>query len=328
MAQQQKYIYNKHTLSYEVYRPSVLERVRTVLIHLFSIIGATLILFWFSDKWIDTPQERALRSELTSIKHRYQQLEEKLQIMEDVLDNLHERNSGVFRTLFGMEPIDENIWEGGVGGHKVIQSIGNSDNLQDLVQTTEEKINKLKRKLYLHSLMMDTVEQLTIQQEALLQHMPSIKPVREDKLKRSVELLSGFGLRLHPIHKVVKMHKGIDFTAPEGTDVIATGDGVVVRVKNRKYGYGKHIVIDHGYGYQTLYAHLSKVLVRKGQRVKRGQVIGKIGNTGTSTAPHLHYEVHYHGKAVNPIYYVMDGLTPEEYQELVDHASRFNQSFD
>ena len=163
--------------------------------------------------------------------------------------------------------------------------------------------------------------------EKMLASIPSIKPVRSDKLNRGVKLLSGFGYRLHPIHKIRKMHQGIDFSAPRGTAIQATGDGVVEAVKYKKSGYGIHVIIDHGYGYKTLYGHMSKVDVQTGQKIKKGQKIGSVGSTGTSTAPHCHYEVHYKGKAVNPIDYVLDGLTPKEYQELVRLAELDNQSF-
>lgn len=161
----------------------------------------------------------------------------------------------------------------------------------------------------------------------MLASMPSIKPVRSDKLSKSVGLLSGFGYRVHPVFKVLRMHSGIDFTAPKGTAIQATGDGVVIKA-DFKSGYGRCVIIKHGYGYETLYAHMDKILVKKGQKVKRGQPIGKVGSSGISTAPHCHYEVHFHGKPVNPIAFVLDGLSPKEYDALVKAAEAGNQSFD
>nr|WP_262914121.1 M23 family metallopeptidase [Portibacter lacus] len=169
---------------------------------------------------------------------------------------------------------------------------------------------------------------LALARKEKLSSIPSIKPVREDKLKRNILKLSGFGYRLHPVHGVKKFHKGIDFTAPRGTAIISSGDGKVTRVENKTRGYGKNIIVDHGYGYTTLYGHLSEIDVKVGDKVTRGQVIGKIGSTGTSTAPHLHYEVRINGQAVNPIDFCMDGLSPEEYQQLVHKAAEENQSFD
>ena len=160
-----------------------------------------------------------------------------------------------------------------------------------------------------------------------LASIPSIKPVRSDKLARSVKLLSGFGYRIHPIFKVRKMHAGIDFTAPRGTPIQATGNGKIIKA-GRGSGYGNRVIIDHGYGYQTLYAHMDRIDVKVGQTVTRGEKIGLVGNTGASTAPHCHYEVIYKGQKVNPIQFVLDGLSPEEYQELVNVASLENQSMD
>ena len=164
--------------------------------------------------------------------------------------------------------------------------------------------------------------------EVKLASIPSIKPVQEDKLKRKIQHLSGFGYRIHPILKVKKFHKGMDFTAPTGTPIQATGNGVVKRVERKKRGYGTNIIIDHGFGYETLYAHMHEVFVKKGEKVIRGQKIGTVGSTGTSTAPHLHYEVRINGKAVNPIDYCLDGLTPAEYQQLLEKSKIENQSFD
>ena len=169
---------------------------------------------------------------------------------------------------------------------------------------------------------------LAVAHENRLASIPSIKPVQEDILKRKIRYLSGYGWRIHPVHKVKKFHKGIDFTAPRGTPIQSTGDGVVKRVQNKRTGYGKNIIIDHGYGFETLYAHMQEVEVKVGQKVKKGQRIGSIGSSGTSTAPHLHYEIRINDRSINPIDYVLDGLSPEEYAELVHRAEEENQSFD
>jgi murein DD-endopeptidase MepM/ murein hydrolase activator NlpD len=191
-----------------------------------------------------------------------------------------------------------------------------------------QKVDKLKRQMVVQSKSLDEIGKMAKDKEKMLASIPSIKPVRADKLNARVDLLSGFGYRLHPIHKIVKMHAGIDFSAPRGTPIQATGDGVVEEVDSKRGGYGLHIVINHGYGYKTLYGHMSKADVRPGQKIKKGQTIGRVGSSGSSTAPHCHYEVHYKGEPVNPINYVMDGLTPKEYQELVRLAELDNQSFD
>ncbi len=175
---------------------------------------------------------------------------------------------------------------------------------------------------------MDELEKLAKNKETMLASIPAIKPVRKDKLNRNIRALSGFGMRMHPVYKRMKKHTGIDFSCPKGTPIQATGDGVVEAVYHKKTGYGTHVVINHGFGYKSLYGHMSVVDVKKGQKVKRGQVIGKVGSTGTSTAPHCHYEVHKNGIKINPINYCLDGLTPQEYQALANDASVVNQSFD
>jgi murein DD-endopeptidase MepM/ murein hydrolase activator NlpD len=180
----------------------------------------------------------------------------------------------------------------------------------------------------LQSKSLDEILRLAQQKEEMLAAIPSIKPLRSDKLRRDIQLLSGFGWRTHPIHKVRKMHAGIDFSAPKGTSIQATGNGKVIKVERKSTGYGVAVTIDHGYGYQTLYGHMWKVNVEVGEKVVKGQKIGEVGSTGTSTAPHCHYEVIYKGKKVNPIHYCMDGLTPEEYAEMAEAAERLNQSFD
>ncbi|MEM9849852.1 MAG: M23 family metallopeptidase, partial [Bacteroidota bacterium] len=213
------------------------------------------------------------------------------------------------------------------GGHDQFASL-EAGNSTEILRNTLEKADKLKWQLAVQSRSLDTILSEAQRKEEMLASIPSIKPVRSDKLARDIKLLSGFGMRLHPIHKVRKMHAGIDFTAPQGTPIRATGNGKVVKVERRRTGYGNNVTIDHGYGYKTLYAHMYTVDVVLGQKVTKGETIGKVGSTGTSTAPHCHYEVIFKGKKVNPIHYCMDGLTPEEYQAMAEAAGKMNQSFD
>ena len=187
-------------------------------------------------------------------------------------------------------------------------------------------MDKLGRQLNLQSKSLDTIADLVKEKEKMLAAIPSIRPVRN--LTRNIKLFSGFGMRLHPIHKIRKMHWGIDFSAPKGTPIYATGDGKVISVKQRKSGYGNHVIISHGFGYKSLYAHMHKISVKVGEKIKKGEVIGSIGSTGTSTAPHLHYEVIQNGKKVNPIHFCIDGLTPAEYKEMSELSAQENQSFD
>ncbi|MBX7163097.1 MAG: M23 family metallopeptidase [Saprospiraceae bacterium] len=293
-----------------------------------SAVVITAIIFTFlTSEYFPSPREKALRKELTQMEYQFLSMKDQTEKASKILQNLQNRDAKVHRVLFGMDPIDQGLWESGVGGHdpsSYLNHLKNSGSLRDI----KEQVGKLEKQLYLQSKSLDTLEKLARTREDMIASIPSVKPVRIDKLERNVEQLSGFGIRLHPVHKINKMHQGIDFTAPAGTPIQSTGDGKVVKVENKSSGYGRSVTIDHGFGYVTLYAHMKDIVVRQGEKVTKGQKIGTIGNTGTSTGPHCHYEVHFNGKPVNPIHYCMDGLDPKEYQEMVEKASIANQSFD
>lgn len=293
-----------------------------------SAVVITAIIFTFlTSEYFPSPREKALRKELTQMEYQFLSMKDQTEKASKILQNLQNRDAKVHRVLFGMDPIDQGLWESGVGGHdpsSYLNHLKNSGSLRDI----KEQVGKLEKQLYLQSKSLDTLEKLARTREDMIASIPSVKPVRIDKLERNVEQLSGFGIRLHPVHKINKMHQGIDFTAPAGTPIQSTGDGKVVKVENKSSGYGRSVTIDHGFGYVTLYAHMKEIVVRQGEKVTKGQKIGTIGNTGTSTGPHCHYEVHFNGKPVNPIHYCMDGLDPKEYQEMVEKASIANQSFD
>lgn len=324
----EKFIYNKQTLRYEKVTEPIRVKIWRALSFTSAVILSAVMLLSIAYTYFPTPKEKALQRELAQLDRQYQDLNEQISQMAKVLENIQERDAGVHRMMFGMDPIDESLWDGGIGGHNPYSNVSTSKKSGEQVKATYARIEKLKRRLALQSISLDTIEALAKNRESMLASIPAIKPIRSDQLKRDVRLLSGFGMRIHPVYKVRKLHKGIDFTAPTGTPIYATGDGRVIEVTKKRTGYGYHIMIDHGYGYQTLYAHMSRIDVTNGQQVKKGQQIGRVGNTGTSTAPHLHYEVHINGRVVDPINFCIDDLTPEEYQMLVDIASTPNQSFD
>ena len=273
--------------------------------------------------WIPTPQTKALEHELNEMKQGYDRLSNQLINMNTVVDNLRDRNRHAYSLVVGVEPVDDHIWNGGIGGHEVV-----NDENEISEQSIQSQIDELERKLALQSKYIDQVQVKAERKADMLNSIPSIRPIQMDKSDKYISLLSGFGRRKHPIHKIVKMHKGIDFPGPKGTPIISSGAGKVISVKHTRSGYGLCIKIDHGYGYVTLYAHMSRTSVKVGQKVTRGQVIGKMGRSGTATASHLHYEVHYKGRAIDPIHYCMDGLSPEEYQALVLQAATSTHSFD
>lgn len=323
----EKYIYNTHTLQYE----RVVEPLSSKLLRLFGFLCAAIVtgfLFMLiSHRYFPSPREKSLLTENKQLRLEMDQASKEFDRLSEVLHNLQERDAYAHRMIFGMDPIDDGVWNGGTGGHDKYGNYRQFRYSGDMMASMRERVDKLKRQMELQSHSLDTIIDMAKAKEKMLASMPSIKPVRSDKLSRDLKLLSGFGYRIHPIFKVPRMHSGIDFTAPKGTPIQATGAGRVIKAE-RGSGFGMHVVIDHGYGYQTLYAHMSKIEVREGQTVKRGQTIGRVGSTGTSTAPHCHYEVHYRGEPINPIQYVIDGLSPKEYSDLVKAAETANQSFD
>ena len=324
----EKFVYNTQSLRYE----KVVEPLSVKLVRIFGFVSAVIIssviLISVLFRYFPSPHEQALLREIDFMNKEFERANNEIGMLSKVLDNVQERDASVHRILFGMDPIDKDVWNGGIGGHDKYSDYRVYKHSGSLIKASKEKADLLTRQLVLQSKSLDTILSMAKGKEKMLASIPAIKPIREDKLKRKVSSLSGFGMRLHPIFKRRRMHRGIDFTCPKGTPIQATGDGVVKKVLKKRTGYGTHVIIDHGYGYETLYAHMDEVHVKKGHKIKRMQQIGTVGNTGTSTAAHLHYEVIQKGRKVNPIHYCMDGLTPQEYQELVNMAHISNQSFD
>jgi len=327
MGRKEKFIYNTHTLSYE----KVIIPLKTRIWQLFGFFSVVLVtsvlLLSLLYTYFPSPREQELLGEIEQMEHKYGQLSGQLEMMSKVLQNIQARDAGVHRAVFGMDPISETVWNGGVGGHDAHPELAAFQYGENAVRNVVEKVDMLSRQLALESKSLDTIQLLANNQQEMLASLPSIKPVREDKLQKSMNVLSGFGSRIHPVYKVRKFHAGVDFPARVGTAIQATGDGVVVDAGWHS-GYGNCVKISHGYGYETVYAHMHKITVHRGEKVKKGSKIGEVGDTGLSTAPHLHYEVHQKGSPINPINFCMDNLTPEEYQQLVNSANMANQSLD
>lgn len=324
----EKFIYNTHTLQYEKVRESFSTRLLRAFGFVCAALFTAFIFTLLAHRYTASPKEKAQLEEINRLKTEIKSFTENFAHLEEELDVLRGRDAYAHRMIFGMDPIDNGVWNGGIGGHEKYDEFRKYKNSGEALKTAHQRLDLLKRQMVMQSKSLDTIIGMAKEKEVLLASIPSIKPVRSDQLARKVNLLSGFGTRIHPVYKVPKMHYGIDFTAPRGTAIQATGAGKVIKVEEKRTGYGKNVVIDHGFGYQTLYGHMSRIDVKEGQEVTRGQQIGLVGNTGTSTAPHCHYEVHLKGKKVNPIHYCMDGLSPEEYQDLVKAAETANQSFD
>jgi len=324
----EKFVYNKHTLRYEVVEVTPKERILRVLGFTSAVVFTGILFTLMVWKVFPSPNEEAKTAEIIKLREQLKAKESQIVEFDQTLAKIQERDRGIHRMILGMDPIDENIWNGGVGGSDRYAKYRDLGASGDLMAAVQQKADVLKRHLALQSESLDAIAEAAKKKEERFASIPSIKPVRSDKLARNIKLLSGFGMRIHPIHKVRKMHAGIDFTAPRGTAIQSTGDGTVVRVQKIRTGYGNNVTIDHGFGYKTLYAHMSRIDVKQGQKIKKGEKIGLVGSTGSSTAPHLHYEVVHNGRKVNPIDYCMDGLNPKEYDELKNLAATANQSLD
>ena len=323
-----KFIYNKQTLRYEEYKVTTGKRILRALGVAGAVVSSALVLAFLIDTYLPSQQERALQRELDEMQYQYGVVTDHMDLMAKELDQIQERDAKVHRFVFDMDPIEPSVWTAGVGGNASYADLAAYPTAGRSMIETRRKVDKLKRQLNIQSKSLDTLEHMAFARAERLKAIPSIKPVRVDLLKYDVSMLSGYGMRMHPVHRVRKMHTGIDFTAPKGTAIQATGNGVVIAVRKTKHGYGRHVVIDHGFGYESLYGHMNDIMVEVGDLVEKGQQIGTVGSTGTSTAPHCHYEVHYNGKTVDPIHYCLDGLTPEQYKQIVARATSAKQSFD
>lgn len=328
MQKSEKYIYNQQTLQFEKLQVTKKSLIFKGFMYVSSVLITALLFYLFTSEYFPSPKEKLLKKELTQLEYNYQMIQDHLDRANKVVQNLQTRDAKVHRVLLGMDPIDQSVWNGGVGGHDPQLEFRSLSQSNGSINEANQFLKKLERQIYLQSRSLDTLEKLAKSREEMIQSIPSVKPVRIDHLDRDVQNLSGYGIRLHPVHKINKLHEGIDFTAPEGTPVQATGNGRVAKIEIKGSGYGKSILIDHGYGYQTLYAHMKVIDVKQGEKVKKGQQIGRVGSSGLSTGPHCHYEVRYNGRAINPIHYCMDGLNPKEYQEMTKQAAIANQSFD
>jgi len=324
MPKKDKYKFNHETLSFD----KVKLGIRQISLRLFAYFIGSLFLagiYGFIFAFIfDSPKEKALKRELEQITLQYDLMNREMENVEKVLGNLQETDDNLYRTIFEAEPVPSSYREGGIGGVNRYANLEGFSN-SALVIETAARLDKIKKKVYVQSKSFDELISLAREKEQMLSCIPAIQPISNKDLKRTA---SGFGYRIHPIYKILKFHSGMDFTAPTGTDVYATGDGVISMVKSEKRELGNHVVIDHGFGYQTVYAHLDKFNVRVGQKVRRGDVIGFVGSTGLSTAPHLHYEVLLNGRYVDPALYYFNDLTPGEYDRMLEIASKSGQTFD
>ncbi|MFN6944416.1 MAG: M23 family metallopeptidase, partial [Cytophagaceae bacterium] len=289
---------------------------------LLTLVFAVFMVYMYN-KYFESPKEAALARENEELILYYELLNKELDMAKEMVISLQERDDNIYRVIFEAEPIPQNIRTGGMLSQNYKKMLAKSEGTEKLIISTIEKMENLKRQMYIQTKSHDEIIELAKNKSDMLASIPAIQPIINKELNK---LVSGFGMRFHPIYKVKRMHTGCDFMAPKGTPIYATGNGKVRLVRTSLGGYGKEVEIDHGYGYVTKYAHMNGFAVKQGQKVKRGELIGYVGNTGASTAPHLHYEVIHNGTKVNPVHYFYNDLNPEEYERILELASKENQS--
>ncbi|MEL1239756.1 M23 family metallopeptidase [Flavobacterium sp. MAHUQ-51] len=321
-----KYYYDSENLAYRKIKVKKRKKVGFVALFLLAsaLFGFLSFVLLLNTPYFDTPKDRLLLREIENLKLNYAVLNKKMDQVDNAIEAIEERDNNLYRTYFNTAPIPAEERKVGFTDVNRYKALEGYDNTQLVLQTTK-RVDVLTKELAIQSKSLDYILKLAKEKNKLLAAIPAIQPVRNENLK---QMASGFGYRTDPFTKVRKMHEGMDFTAKKGTPVFATGDGVVKQADNRASGYGNHIVIRHGYGYETLYAHLSKYNCKPGQRIKRGDIIGYVGSTGRSEAPHLHYEVHKDGRVVNPLNFYYGNISAAEYVAISKLANQENQSLD
>ncbi|WP_264847734.1 M23 family metallopeptidase [Capnocytophaga catalasegens] len=321
-----KYYYDSETLSFRKIKNQRSKKIRNVFLFLLAslLFSFLIVIVVYNMDFMYTPRELQQKREIKEYQTQYAILNKKMEQMEEVLHHIADRDNNLYRAYFEAAPIPAEQRESGFGGvnrYEYLERFSNSK----LLITTTKRIESLLKQLAVQSKSLDEIAVLAKEREKLLAAIPAIQPVQNKDLKR---MASGYGWRNDPFTKVRKFHYGMDFTAPSGTPIYASGDGVVTRADNNSAGYGEHIRIDHGFGYESLYAHLSQYSVRPGQKVKRGDLIGFVGSSGRSEAPHLHYEIRKDGQHLNPINFYYGSLSAAEYAELLRQSTQENQSLD
>lgn len=319
-----KYFYNTHTLRYEKLETPVRVKVLRVFGFLAAALVTAALISFFAFRFVGSPNERLLKMENDRLGDGYDQLSKELREVRQQMRDLEKRDNEVYRSIFEANPIPDSARA--KAQEKVQQAaIIESMTGNQLYRSLLESINQLKNRIALQNKSYGEINERIKNKEKILAATPAIQPVSNKDLDR---IASGFGYRIDPIYKTIKLHAGLDFTAPTGTPIYATADGVVSISGFSDGGYGNHVVINHGYGYETLYGHMSRIKAKRGQKVTRGEVIGYVGSTGKSTGPHLHYEVHKNGQKIDPVYFFYNDLSPEQFDRLLKKAGASNQSFD
>ncbi len=318
-----KYHFNPETLSYEKVDQSFKSRLKRFSIHFLTSFFLGIIFFLIFVFSVESPYQKNQRKEYNKVVSQYKVLSKQYDQVQEVLTDLQERDNNLYRVVFQADPIPLAVRKGDYSATNRYDYITDFTN-NEIVRNTTQKVDEIRRQIYIQSKSFDDIVNLAKNHEKMLECMPAIQPVQNKDLKY---MASGFGMRIDPVYHTPKFHAGMDFTAPTGTKIFATGDGVISFADWRQ-GYGNCVMVDHGFGYETLYGHMEKFNVHAGQKVKRGDVIGFVGSTGKSTGPHLHYEVHYKGQIMNPQNYYFQDLSPEDYDKMLQITNNSAQVFD
>jgi murein DD-endopeptidase MepM/ murein hydrolase activator NlpD len=324
MGKRVKYVFNHKTLSFEHARLTARHIILKILSYFSTSLVFTVVFVVVGSYFFDSPKERMLRRENRQYELQFKLMNERLEKLQVVLNDMADRDDNIYRVIFESEPIPTEARKAGYGGSDRYKDLEGYRNSDILIQTAK-KLDQITAKMYVQTKSFDDVYEMAKNKSRLIASIPAIQPVSNKDLRR---LSSYFGYRTDPYYKVMKFHEGVDFSAPIGTDIYATGDGVVISAERSKGGYGNQIIVDHGFGYKTMYAHLQAFKARTGEQVKRGQVIGAIGSTGKSTSPHCHYEVWKNNKPVDPINYFFNDLTAQQYEEILILSQSPSQTMD
>jgi murein DD-endopeptidase MepM/ murein hydrolase activator NlpD len=319
-----KYYYNTHTLRYE----KAVTPLRVKVLRVFGFVAASLVtaslIAYFAFRFVGSPREKMLELQNQEMREDYYELVEKAKVLDEQMKELETRDNDIYRAIFEATPIPDSARAKKIETELEIAKIEKISS-KKLVSSVDATLDNLVERISSQQQSYEEVNQLVKDKERLLAHTPAIQPVSNKNLKR---IASGFGYRIDPIYKTPRLHPGLDFTAPQGTPIYATANGKVEVAGNLGDGYGRHVIINHGYGYKTLYGHMVRIKARAGQTVRRGEVIGWVGSTGKSTGPHCHYEVIKNGSPIDPIYFFYNDLTPAQFDRILKQAAASNQSMD
>ena len=324
MAKQKHYIFNQLTQNFEVLETSKSKSLLRYILISLAVLGNTFLFAVLLFTFFKSPKEKMQARELEYMKLQYEILNDRLDNMEILLSDMEQRDNNLYRVMFEADPVPSNIRKSGFLTPNRYDNLYGYMNSNQVANTTR-KLDIIASQLYHQSVSYDTLFALARNKSDMLAHIPAIFPLKETEIKY---ISSYFGYRPDPIYKIQKFHSGIDFSAQKGTEAYATGDGIVVEVEKGHWGYGNMVTIDHGFGYKTRYAHLQKAAVRKGQKLKRGQLIGYVGNTGKTTGVHLHYEVLKNDVQIDPINFFFNDLNPDEYEQILQQSTLPTQSMD